>query len=108
VLVLFEGSAAAVAAQVAAAQSLVGGREVGAEAWEESRRRQAAARGRVPFESGRLAAALTELEEEAVVRPAAGVAYTPSDSLLQGDDPALAVLLERIRLAFDPHGVLAA
>jgi glycolate oxidase FAD binding subunit len=106
VLLLFEGSPAAVAAQAGAAQALVGGREVGAEAWEASRERQAAARGRVRFDPGSLAETLAQLDE-AVVRPAAGVAYTPSDTVSQGRDPALERLLERIRLAFDPHGVLS-
>jgi glycolate oxidase FAD binding subunit len=107
VLVLFEGSPAAVASQVEATRRLVGGREVGADAWEASRRRQAAARGRVRFDPGRLAETLAELDE-AVVRPSAGVAYTASYNLSQGDDPAVEQLLERIRLAFDPNGILAA
>ena len=68
-----------------------------------------AARGRVRFDPGRLAEALAGLDE-AVVRPAAGVAYTsdeqPSDTVSQGD--ALAILLERIRRELDPNGVLAA
>jgi glycolate oxidase FAD binding subunit len=109
ILVLFEGSPAAVSAQVAAARSLVGGAEVDAKAWDESRRRQGDSRGRLRFDPGRLTETLTELDEaQAVVRPAAGVAYTPSNRLLQGEDPALEQLLERIRLAFDPNGVLAA
>ena len=107
VLVLLEGSPSAVATQVATAQALVGGTEVGATAWEESRRRQSEAGGRLRFEPGRLAETLAELEE-AVVRAAAGVAYTPGDTASQGEDPALERLLERIRLAFDPNGVLAA
>ena len=107
VLVLFEGSPGAVEAQVAGARSLVGGVEVGLDAWDASRRRQGAARGRLRFDPGRLAETLTELDE-AVVRPAAGVAYTPGNRLLQGEDPAVAALVERIRLALDPNGVLAA
>jgi glycolate oxidase FAD binding subunit len=106
-LVLFEGSPGAVSAQVARAQRLVGGIEVGADAWETSRARQADARGRLRFDPGSLAATLAELDE-AVVRPAAGVAYTASYNLLQGLDLARERLLERIRLAFDPNGVLAA
>ncbi len=109
ILVLFEGSPRAVEAQIAAAAALVGGAEVGVEAWERSRARQGAARGRVRFDPGRLAEALAGLDE-AVVRPAAGVAYTseeqPSDTVSQGD--ALATLLERIRRELDPNGVLAA
>ena len=105
VLVLFEGSPGAVAAQVAAARSLVGGAEVGPGAWETSRRRQAEARGRLRFDPGRLAETLEGLEE-GVVRPASGVAYVPYGSERQGD-PAVDRLVERIRLALDPTGVLA-
>jgi glycolate oxidase FAD binding subunit len=106
-LVLFEGSPAAVEAQVAAARSLVGGEEAGPRASEVSRERQAQAGGRVRFDPGRLAETLAGLEE-AVVRPTAGVAYVPGDDVSRGDDPALLPLLEQIRLAFDPNGVLAA
>jgi hypothetical protein len=60
----------------------------------------------VRFEPGRLAQALAELEE-AVVRPAAGVAYTPGDPVSQGLDDAVRRLLERIEREFDPTGVLA-
>jgi glycolate oxidase FAD binding subunit len=108
ILVLFEGSPEAVSAQLAAAHSLVGGVEVGAEAWEATGRRQSVAKGKVRFDPGRLAETLAGLDE-ALVRPAPGVAYVPSDTVLQGDlDPVLEQLLERIRLAFDPRGVLAA
>ena len=107
VLVLFEGSSAAVAAQVAVAQDLVGGREIDSVVWETSRRRQADSRGRIRFEPGRLGAILAELDE-ALVRPSAGVAYTASYNLSQGQDPAVEGLLERIRHRFDPTGVLAA
>ncbi len=109
ILVLFEGSPLAVEAQVAAARGLVGGGEVDAESWDASRRRQAAARGRVRFDPGRLGETLAELRE-AVVRPAAGVAYSrdavPSDSSSQGEAETL--LVERIRRELDPNGVLAA
>jgi glycolate oxidase FAD binding subunit len=108
VLVLFEGSPAAVSAQLAAAQRLVGGRGVDGAAWERSRERQGGSRGRVRFEPGRLAETLAELDRGAVVRPSSGVAYTPGDMVSQGADPALERLLERIRLAFDPNGILAA
>jgi glycolate oxidase FAD binding subunit len=106
VLVLFEGSPDAVAAQVAGACSLVGGVEVGLDAWDASRRRQGAAHGRLRFDPGHLAKTLQDVDE-AVVRPAAGVAYTPRNDQLQGEDPAVAALVERIRLALDPNGVLA-
>lgn len=108
ILVLFEGSPRAVEAQIAAAQGLVGGVEVDVEAWEVSRRRQAAARGRVRFDPGRLGETLAELRD-AIVRPAAGVAYTaderPSDTVSQGGSDRL---VERIRSELDPNGVLAA
>jgi FAD/FMN-containing dehydrogenase len=108
ILVLFEGAPRAVDAQVAAAQAMVGGVEVDAGAWERSHSRQAAARGRVRFDPGTLADTLATLDE-AVVRPAAGVAYTtedqPSDTLSQG---AVTTLVERIRRELDPTGVLAA
>jgi glycolate oxidase FAD binding subunit len=109
IAVLFEGSERAVEAQLAAARRLVGGDEAGDEVWDESRRRQAAARGRVRFDPGRLADALAGLSE-AVVRPAAGVAYTaaeePGYNLSQGEQ-AIVRLVERIRKHLDPHGVLA-
>ncbi len=78
------------------------------DAWEGSRARQGAARGRVRFDPGRLAEALAGLDE-AVVRPAAGVAYT-ADEQPSGSEPQSAVeaLLERIRRELDPNGVLAA
>jgi glycolate oxidase FAD binding subunit len=106
-LVLFEGSPRAVEAQVAAAQAVVGGTVAGSEVWEASRGRQGAARGRLRFPPGRLAATLASLSE-AVVRPSAGVAYTaderPSDTVSQGVDR----LLASIRRELDPNGVLAA
>ena len=109
ILVLFEGSPRAVEAQVAAAQGLVGGVEVEAEAWDVSRRRQAEARGRVRFDPGALGETLADLRE-AVVRPAAGVAYTadeaPSGELSPQGIQTL--LVERIQRELDPNGVLAA
>jgi glycolate oxidase FAD binding subunit len=107
ILALFEGSPRAVDAQFAAAQRLVGGTEVGAEAWETSRRRQREASGRLRFDPGRLAETLDELEE-AVVRPSAGVAYTTSGSEPHGHDDGVQRLLERIERELDPNGVLAA
>jgi glycolate oxidase FAD binding subunit len=107
ILVLFEGSRRAVEAQVAAAQVLVGGVQVGTDAWEALRRRQGAARGRLRFPPGHLAKTLEGLSE-AVVRPSAGVAYTadePSGSEPQGETSRL--LLERIQRELDPNGVLA-
>ena len=107
VLVLFEGSPGAVDAQVATARALVGGVEAGGDAWQTSRRRQGAARGRIRFDPGRLRETLADLDE-AVVRPAAGVAYTPSGSEPQGADRGVAPVVERIRRELDPKGVLAA
>lgn len=108
ILVLFEGSARAVAAQVAAAQGLVGGIEVDLGAWDVSRRRQATALQRIRFDPGLLEKTLDELRD-AVVRPAAGVAYSadgmPRNRLLQGEIEQL--LVERIRCELDPNGVLA-
>jgi len=109
ILVLFEGSPRAVEAQIATAQGLVGGVEVDFGAWDVSRRRQAAAITRVRFNPGLLEKTLTELRD-AVVRPAAGIAYSgddvPSNRLLQGEIERL--LIERIRRELDPNGVLAA
>jgi glycolate oxidase FAD binding subunit len=74
--------------------------------WDESRRRQGAARGRVRFAPGDLAAALPSITE-AVVRPVAGVAYLP---VTASDDTAPAVrrLEDAIRVQLDPRGVLVA
>jgi glycolate oxidase FAD binding subunit len=107
VLVLFEGSPAAVDAQVATARALVGGVEAGGDAWQTSRRRQRSARGRIRFDPGLLADTLAAVDE-AVVRPAAGVAYTPTGSEPQSADRGLAPLVERLRRELDPNGVLAA
>lgn len=105
VALLFEGSARAVDAQMAAAKALVGGVESDAAVWGESRERQAAARGRVRFAPGELGDALAGVAE-AVVRPAAGVAYVPHE-VAHEPDPAIARLVEAIRSELDPRGVLA-
>ena len=76
VAVLFEGAERAVEAQLARARALVGGDETDGTVWEESRSRQGEAHGRMRFAPGRLAEELATLSE-AVVRPAAGIAYTP-------------------------------
>ena len=106
VVVLFEGSGRAVAAQVVAAAALVGGSETDASVWDESRERQAAGAGRVRFAPGDLPEVLGGLGgNEAVVRPAAGVAYTstPSDGATSaGTD----LLIARIARELDPRGVL--
>lgn len=105
VAVLFEGAKRAVASQLATARELVGGDESGAGVWAESRERQGAAQGRVRFAPGELDSALATLDE-AVVRPAAGIAYVPRATV---DDVPAAVLAlqERVRERFDPQGVLA-
>lgn len=110
VLVLFEGSPRAVSAQIATAQGLVGGVEVEPAAWDKARQRQGAARGRIRFDPGMLEETLADLGE-AVVRPAAGIAYTtePSDAVSQGPQAEAArKLVEAIRRQFDPNGALAA
>ena len=107
VAVLFEGSERAVAAQVAAAQALVGGAEADSSVWDESRSRQAAASAVVRFTPGELASTLAGLDE-AVVRPAAGVGY-PATSITVSDVTATSQsLVDRIATELDPRGVLAA
>ena len=106
VLALFEGSERAVDAQAAAMLELVGGVESEHAPWDESRARQAAARGRLRFTPGDLAEALAGLGN-AVVRPAAGIAYTDEQ---EGEtDPVQGqALVDRIAAELDPRGVLAA
>ena len=104
-VVLFEGSERAVAAQLETARGLVGGEEAGDEPWAEARGRQAAARGVAVFEPGRLGETLAGLDE-AVVRAAAGVAYVPHEAAPPLDG-AVRALSERVRAAFDPQGILA-
>ena len=105
VTVLFEGGAAAVAAQLAATKELVGGTESDASVWEESRLRQNAALGRASFEPGALGSFLADVPE-AVVRPAAGIAYLPTPT--QEDTPGPVLLLqERVRARYDPQKVLS-
>jgi glycolate oxidase FAD binding subunit len=105
VVLLFEGSRAAVDAQVDAAQALVGGSVYDGDIWEAILFGQETARGRLPFPPGRLADVLAA-HASAVVRPGPGVAYV--DHEVEAEVPeALRRLHERIRLAFDPTGVLA-
>jgi glycolate oxidase FAD binding subunit len=110
VAVLFEGSVRAVAAQLDAARVLVGGAEADTAVWDESRRRQGAASGRVRFDPGDLRPVLEALND-AVIRPAAGVAYTAEDAsykLLQGPSHgAVEELVKRIGRELDPRGVLS-
>ena len=108
--VLFEGSERAVSAQLANAWGLVGGEESDTAVWDESRRRQAAARRRVRFAPGELFEVLTGLTE-AVIRPSAGVAFAADGNAsidqLQGVSNAVATVVERIRRELDPRGVFA-
>jgi glycolate oxidase FAD binding subunit len=107
VAALFEGSERAVQAQVAMAQTLVGGSETeAAAAWDESRQRQADAQARVRFAPGELAATLEQLDD-AIVRPSSGVAYVPEPVADELDTPT-ARLFDAIRRQLDPQGVLAA
>ena len=104
VAVLFEGREAAVAAQVEAARALVGGTEANGTVWDEARERQSRAQGRLAFAPGDLAAVLADVDQ-AVVRPAAGIAYVPHRV---AGEPSGAT--GRVHLALkerlDPAGVL--
>jgi glycolate oxidase FAD binding subunit len=104
VAVLFEGGAAAVAVQVEAMRRL-GGEPSDASVWEESRSLQGAAQGRARFVPGELRAFLQGVDE-AVVRPASGVAYVSEPTTEETPD-SLRVLQERLKERFDPEGVLA-
>ena len=109
--VLFEGAPRAVDAQISTATRLL--EALGAlvtishkgDFWVEARSRQALAGGRVRFDTGSLGQVLQSLDE-AVVRPAAGVAYVP-DALPEEPSPGLERLTEAIRSAFDPQRVLS-
>jgi glycolate dehydrogenase FAD-binding subunit len=104
VAMLFEGSPKAVAAQVTTSRSLVGGVETDASVWDESRERQGRALGRLPFAPGDLANVLSTLDE-AVVRPAAGLAYVPHR--VGGVPDAAARRIQRaLKRELDPAGVL--
>jgi glycolate oxidase FAD binding subunit len=105
VVVLYEGGEAAVKAQVEATRLLVGGMEADGSVWAESRARQEAALGQARFTPGELGAFLAHTPE-AVVRPAAGVAYLPYATVPEVPQPVLQ-LQERVRARFDPAGVLA-
>jgi glycolate oxidase FAD binding subunit len=129
VAVLFEGSQRAVAAQLDAARALVGGSEGDSAVWEESRSRQAEACAYARFAPGELERVLAALGE-AIVRPAAGVAYVreaPSDKLSQATESgalewgsasdkssqervpaAVRNVVERIARELDPGGVFGA
>jgi glycolate oxidase FAD binding subunit len=111
VAVLFEGAPRAVEAQVEAASRLVtdlGGLVTKchkAEVWDESRARQGSAQGRIRFDPGRLGDVLAGVPE-AIVRPAAGIAYV-QEPVPEEIDPGVERLTEEIRRALDPQGVLS-
>jgi glycolate oxidase FAD binding subunit len=112
VALLFEGSPRAVEEQIGAARALLepSGDQVAVSdnqtVLSESRTRQGTARGRVRFAPAEIAAVLEEVEE-AVVRPAAGLAYVPHDVPDDRTEGARWLESEVLR-AFDPRGVLAA
>jgi glycolate oxidase FAD binding subunit len=105
VAVLFEGGVDSVGSQLARARALVGGLEAGSEIWAESRERQEAALGRVRFDPGRLGETLAALDE-AIVRPAAGIAYVRHETSTEGPE-AVQALQERIRAELDPTSILS-
>ena len=105
VAVLFEGSERAVREQVGEATARVGGTVGDEVVWDEARERQGRALGRVRFAPADLANVLTTLDE-AVVRPAAGIAYVPHR--VGGVPSGAARRLHRALAArLDPAGVLA-
>lgn len=105
VVVLFEGRAGAVEAQLEAARALVGGLPGDVGVWDEARRRQGDSLGRLRFVPADLGNLLSTLDE-AVVRPAAGIAYVRHR--VGGVPSATARRLEAaLRTQFDPAGVLA-
>jgi glycolate oxidase FAD binding subunit len=110
VAVLFEGSERAVAAQLVGARELVGGEESTASVWDESRDRQGAARGRVRFTPGELKSTLASLGQ-AIVRPAAGIAYTRERNAryrqLQAEIIGHDLVMRRIKHELDPRGTLS-
>jgi glycolate oxidase FAD binding subunit len=105
VCILFEGGRASVADQLGRALALVGGAETTVSVWDESRTRQAASHGRLRFAPGSLRGVL-ERFDEAIFRPAPGVAYV-SERLAPEPPAGASILLERIRAEFDPNGILA-
>jgi glycolate dehydrogenase FAD-binding subunit len=104
VAMLFEGRERAVDAQMDAARALVGGAPSDATVWDEARNRQANALGRQAFAPADLGNVLSTLAE-AVVRPAAGVAYVPH--LVGGVPSATARRMHRaLKTRLDPAEVL--
>ncbi len=85
---LFEGSEAAVAAQVEACP----GERADGSVWAQSAALQQAAAGRAGF----------DWQECLLARPGTGTAF-----VAEPGDRAWSPLAERVRAAFDPEGVLA-
>ncbi|HET6683336.1 MAG TPA: FAD-binding protein [Gaiella sp.] len=105
VAVLFEGRAAAVEAQLETARTLVSGAQADEAVWDEARARQAASLGCIRFTPRDLRNVLSTLDE-AVIRPAVGIAYVPHR--VGGVPSATARRVQRaLRQQFDPAGVLA-
>jgi glycolate oxidase FAD binding subunit len=104
-VLLFEGSEEGATGQVEAARQLLGGKEAGAVVWDDVRALQSQALTRIPF-APRDLVALLERHGEALVRPGVGSAYV-LEPAPDSTDPATIRLLERVRAAFDPDGVLA-
>ncbi|HZR93085.1 MAG TPA: FAD-binding oxidoreductase [Gaiellaceae bacterium] len=102
-LVLFEGSARAVGAQLETARSLVGGADE--QAWGAVDDCRPLAAGRVPVTLGSIPDVLPRYER-AVACVGAGVAHTVAPEPPDPRDPVEIALVERIRAAFDPAGVL--
>ena len=93
------------AAQVAATQALVGGAEADGAVWDESRARQAAARGRVVVRAGR--AAGVPRRRPGGRRPPVGRDRLSPDAVPDETPAPVRLLQERVRARFDPQGVLA-
>ncbi len=105
VVLLFEGGERAVTTQLESAVTLVGGCAAEHAVWSESRERQGAALGRLRFAPRDLANVLSTVDE-AVVRPAAGIAYVANR--VGGVPPAAARRVQRaLKQRLDPGGVLA-
>jgi glycolate oxidase FAD binding subunit len=103
-LVMLEGSAPVVAAQLAEAERVVGASEIHGDPWPEARESQARAGGALAFAPGELEDVL-RAESRALVRPSLGIAYVERHV---GSETSLALraLNERVRRAFDPEEVL--
>lgn len=104
VAVLFEGRRQAVEAQLQAALALVGGDRGADEVWTEARERQGTASGRLRFAPGDLQRALGRAAE-AVVRPAAGIAYVPF-AVPDGRSAGELRLAASLKAELDPRGTL--